>query len=270
MSNGDSSLLLWVMAAAVALLAAHVFIGWVRRAQGLDSSRAAAGPVFLAAGALGLGLTSSMVLTMSAEGLAFPLGYRWLFVPVLLLAPMLVCAPMAWWLARRQNWLALVGCAVLIALAAIAVQVGWILAAGLRPGIRWNFPLVGAAAGLQALGFVAGLWLAYSDSSSAGDRKTLWRAGGSALMALTVVAGQELVVSAAGLLTQVGSIYQREASSTWLCLFAGALVPIVLALMALDVWLRSDGDRSRRRRGRSGIELDLPRRRKRRRKYRAL
>jgi hypothetical protein len=65
----------------------------------------------------------------------------------------------------------------------------------------------------------------------------------------------------------VGSIYQREASATWLCLVAGALVPIVLAILSLDVFLRNRGER---RRSRNGVELNLPKRRKRRRKYRSL
>jgi len=272
MSIGDSSLLLWLMAAAVVLLAAHVFVSWVRRAQGAVGARALIGPAALAGASLGMGLSSSMILTMSAEGLAFPLGYRWVAVPALLLLPILLCAPAAWWLARRQNWLALVGCAVLLAAVAISLQVGWVMAAGLRPGVRWQFLLLGAAAGVQVMGFLASLWLAYSDASGGDDRRVLWRAGAAALLALTVVAGQELVVSAAGLLTQVGSIYQRQASSTWLCLFAGALMPTVLALLALDVWLRGQGERGRRRRGggSSGVELNMPKRRKRRRKYRAL
>jgi hypothetical protein len=80
------------------------------------------------------------------------------------------------------------------------------------------------------------------------------------------------VVSAAGLPTQVGSIYLRQASATWLCLFAGALMPTVLALLSLDAWLRGQGERDSRRSGggSSGFELNMPKRRKRRRRYRAL
>jgi hypothetical protein len=272
MSIGDSSLLLWLMAAAVVLLAAHVFVSWVRRAQSAAGARLRIGPVALASGALGMGLSSSMILTMSSQGLVFPLGYRWVAVPVLLLLPILLCAPAAWWLARRQNWLALVGCSVLLAAVVISLQVGWVLAAGLKPGVRWQFLLLGAAAGVQVMGFLASLWLAYSDASGDDDRRTLWRAGAAALLALTVVAGQELVVSAAGLLTQVGSIYQRQASATWLCLLAGALMPTVLALLSLDAWLRGQGELDSRRSGggSSGFELNMPKRRKRRRRYRAL
>lgn len=273
-STGDSSLLLWLVSAVVALLAGHVFVAWVRRAQGLMSFRQLLGPVTLAGTMLGLGITSSMVLALSAEALSFSLGYRWLAVPALVLGPMLACVPVAWWLSRKHNWWSLLACAVLLTATAVGVQVGWIMAAGMRPGVRWMFPLLGAAAGMQLLGFGAGLWLAYSDASSDGARKTLWRTGGAALMALTVVAGEEVTISAAGLLSQIGAVYQREAAATWLCLVAGAIVPIVLALLSLDIWLRNRAERPRRRNASLSISpdasLNSPPRRKRRRKYRTL
>lgn len=256
------------MAAVVALLAAYLFIGWLRRTQAHTGWREVLGPVMLAAAALGLGMSSAMVLAMSAGGLAFPLGYRWLAVPALVLGPVIACMPAAWWLSRSQNWLALIGCGLLLAAVAVAVQVGWILAAGLRPGIKWQFPLLGVAAALAAAGFISALWLAYSDSSSDGARKTLWRVGAAALIALTLIAGQEVVGSSVALLAQVGSIYQREASATWLCLVAGAIVPTILAVLALDLMLRNGSRRRSSRNG--GVELNLPKRRKRRRKYRSL
>lgn len=267
MPTGESSLLLWLMAIVVTLLGAHVFIAWIRRAQGPGSWRAA----ILAGAALGLGLTCSMLLTMSAEALPFPLGYRWLWVPALWLLPWILCVPVAWGLMRQRGWVALIICSLLLATVAIAVQAGWILAAGLRPGLRWNFVWVGVSVAIQVLGFLAGLWMAFSDASSDGDRKTLWRAGAAVLIVLAVVAGQECMVAAVNLLTQVGSIYQREASSTWLCLIAGALVPILQGMAALDVWLRTRVDRQNRRsKSTFGSELNLPQRRKRRRKYRPI
>jgi hypothetical protein len=181
---------------------------------------------------------------------------------------MLGCLPAAWWVSRRQNWLALGSAGLMLALVAVLVQAGWLLAAGLRPGLRWNPLLVGAAAGVSTAGFTAALWLAYSDASGDGARKTLWRVGAAVLMALTLVSSQEVMVSAVGLMGQVGSVYQREASSTLLCLVAGALVPTVMAALALDLALRNKGER---RRHRSSDELvDASKRRKRRRKYRML
>jgi hypothetical protein len=272
--SGDSSLLLWLMSAVVALLAGHVFVAWVRRAQGHTGFKQAIGPAVLAGAALGAGITSSMVLALSAEALSFSLGYRWMALPALVLGPMLICMPLAFWLSRMQNWWTLLACAVLLAAMAVALQFGWITAAGMRPGIRWNFALLGAAAGIQLIGFGAALWLAYSDTSGDGQRKTLWRAGGAVLVALSVVAGEEVVISAAGLLSQVGAIYQRQATATWMCLVAGAIVPIVLALLSLDIWLRNRAERPRRRSASSSqmpdASLNTSPRRKRRRKYRTL
>ena len=268
-SDGETSLLLWFMAAVVALLAAYLFVGWLRRTQGREGWREAFLPVLLAASVWGVGMSSAMVLAMSAGGVAFPLGYRWLAIPALVFGPVIGCLPAAWWLSRRQNWLAMVGSGLLLAAVALAVQTGWILAAGLRPGIKWQFELLGAAAVLETLGFVAAFWLAYSDASADGARKSLWRVGAAALMALTLIAGQEVVSSSVALLAQVGSIYQREAQATWLCLLAGAILPTILAVLALDLTLRNRGGRRRNSRN-GGVELNLPKRRKRRRKYRAL
>lgn len=269
-ADGETSFLLWFMAAVVALLAGYLFVGWLRRTQGREGWREVLAPVLLAAAVLGVGMSSAMVLAMSAGGLAFPLGYRWLAIPALVFGPVIACLPAAWWLSRRQNWLAMIGSGLLLAAVALAVQTGWILAAGLRPGIKWQFALLGAAAVLETAGFVAAFWLAFSDTSGNGARKSLWRAGAAALMALTLIAGQEVVGSSVALQAQVGSIYQREAQATWLCLVAGAILPTVLAVLALDLALRNRGGRSSSSSRNGGVELNLPKRRKRRRKYRAL
>lgn len=267
MPTGESSLLLWLMAIVAALLGTHVFVAWMSRAQAEASWRA----VTLAGVAMGLGVTCSMLLALSAKALPFPLGYRWLMVQGLCLLPLALCIPVAWWLMRRSGWSAWVGCALSLTTIAVAVQVGWIVAAGFRPGLTWNFVWVAAAVGVQTLGFMAGLWMAFSDSGNEGERKTLWRVGASTMMVLALAAGQELMVLAVNLPAQVGSIYQREASATWLCLIAGALVPIVLGMAALDIWLRNRVDRqSRRSRSTFGNEVNMPKRRKRRRKYRPI
>ncbi len=270
MATGEWSLLLWVMAAVVALLSSHLFIAWIRRSQGLVHGRDAIGPSLLASASLSVGLSSSMLLALGAEGLSFQLGYRWLAPPVLLLGAFVALWPAAWWLTRRQNLLALVGSGLLLGAVALVVQLGWVHAAGFRPGLRWNMPLAGGAALVSVVGYTAALWLAYSDASSSGARRTLWRLGAATLMVITMEASQEVLIAAAGLLGQVGSIYQRELPSTWLVLAAGGVVPTVMAMLVLDVVLRNHADRRRSRRSPTGVELELPRRRKRRRKYRTL
>lgn len=267
---GDSSFLLWIMAAVVALQAGYLYVGWIRRAQWGQGKGEIWRALLLGSGALGMGIASSVVLALSAEGLSFALGYRWLAVPALLLGPMLATLPAAWWLSRRQNGLALGVCGLWLGSVATAAQLGWIVAAGLRPGIRLQLELLSAGAAIATFGFIASLWLAFSDASSAGARRTLWRLGAAALLALTLIAGQEMVLSSIGLNFQVGSIYKSEAGATWMCLVAGALVPTLMAMMALDLALRNRTDRRNTRRKAGTVELDLPKRRKRRRKYRAL
>ena len=266
---GQSSFLLWAMAALVSVLAAYLFVGWVRRAQGAYSLSELWGSALLASSVLGLGLSSSTVLALSAPAMAFPLGYRWWALPWLVLCPMAACLPAAWWLSRRQDWLALLGAGLLIGAVALAVQVGWVLAAGFRPGLRWQFGWLAAAGSLAVLGSTASLWLAYSEASSNGANRTLWRVGAAALMALTVMTSQEGVLLSTDLLFQVGSVYAREAGSTWLCLVAGALVPAALVALSLDLTLRLGSDRRGRRHG-SYTEPSPAGRRKRRRRYRAL
>ena len=270
MVAGDWSLLLWLISVVVAMLSSHLFIAWVRRAQGLLRPRDAFGPALTSGGALAVGISSAMLLALGAERLAFPLGYRWPALPVLVALSFALCAAAAWSLIRQQNLSALAVAGLLMGLASLSVQVGWLQAAGFRPGLAWNLPLAGGGAAASLVGYTAAMWLAFSDASSQGARRTLWRLSAATLVVLTMVASQEVLITATGLQMQIGSIYRNELSSTWLTLVAGAVVPTVMALMVLDVALRNHGDQRRNHRSPTGVELDLPRRRKRRRKYRTL
>lgn len=270
MAAGGWSVLLSLMAAIVALLSSHLFVAWIRRSQGYLRTRDVVGPALLSAASLAVGLSSAMVLALATEPLAFPLGYRWPALPVLLFGAMLGCLPAAWWLTRRQNLLALMGAGLLISVVSLSVQTGWILAAGFRPGPSWNLPLASGAGILAVVGYTASMWLAYSDRSGHGVYRTLWRQGASMLLVITMVASQEVLIAAAGLGEQVGSVYQHELSSAWLALGAGAVVPTLMSLLVLDVVLRHHGNRRKSRHSPTGLELDLPKSRKRRRRYRTL
>ncbi|MEY3272099.1 MAG: hypothetical protein RLZZ341_1000, partial [Pseudomonadota bacterium] len=182
--------------------------------------RDAIGPAAVSGGALAVGLSSAMVLALGAERLAFPLGYRWPALPLLLVVAFALSLGAAWSLIRRQSLPALAGAGLLMALASLAVQVGWLQAAGFRPGLIWNLPLAAGAAAAALVGYTAAMWLAYSDGSSNGARRTLWRLGAATLMVLTMVASQEVLITAAGLPVQIGSIFRGELSSTWLTLVA--------------------------------------------------
>jgi hypothetical protein len=77
--TADSSLLLIGLAALLAVLAAHVALGWLHEAQrrvGYLGPRGVG--LVVAAIMLGSGLCAASVLVLAGEALSFPLGYRML------------------------------------------------------------------------------------------------------------------------------------------------------------------------------------------------
>ena len=91
-SHVNSSLLLWALAAVVAMLVVHVALGWMREAQRArdpaSGYRMRPGslpwlPMFVSAAVLGTGLCTVIVLGLSSESLGFTVGYRWLWAPAL-------------------------------------------------------------------------------------------------------------------------------------------------------------------------------------------
>lgn len=263
----DSSLLLWLLAAVVAILSMHVAQGWVliaRRQEPVWKQW----PALLAAGCvLGTGICSAMLLAVSAQGLIFAIGYQFLPTAGLWLGAMLLCtAVAAWWSAAQRGWLLLASGPVLAAIAA-GCQFGWLWAAGFRPGIIWRLEFAAAACILLTIGLSAGAWLSFSSFSKDSRRPALWRLGSAALLGLALAGGQELLIYAAGLMFQQGSIYQNQMPGSVLSLLAGVLLPLVLAVMVIDLLLR----RPIRRRRRDGSDQFNPqKRRKRRHRIRTL
>ncbi len=260
----DSSLLLWLLVAAVAMLAAHVAQGWVSIAQGKPGLRQQ-WPALLAAGtSLGTGLCAAVLLAVSAQGLLFAIGYRPLPAAGLWLSAMLGCTLLAGLLAATTRaWMLLIG-GMLLALLAAGVHFGWLWAAGFRPGIVWRREFMAAAVILMMVGVSAATWLSFSDILKDSERRTLWRAGAAALLGLSLAGGQELMIHAAGLRFQQGSIYEQVLPGIVLSLVAGVLVPLLLTVMAIDLVLR------RPTRSRRSHTFNPQRRRKRRHRVRTL
>lgn len=266
--TSESSLLLWMLAAAVGMLATYVGLGWVREAQRRPTLRESWRAVLLSAGSVGTGTCCAMVLALSAEALAFPLGYPLGRVFMIWGAAMVGCLPACYLLVRSQRALAIVGAGTLLAALAVSVQMSWIWAVGFRPGVIWRTEFVAAAGVFLLIGFSTATWVSFSQAAREGNRRQLWRLGGAALLGLTLMAGQEVLMAGVGLLAQVGSVYQREVPAALLCLAGGVVVPLVLSVMALDLELRR---RARHLRGRDGSSgLQLSKRRKRRHRTRSL
>lgn len=238
-SNAEFSMLLWLLGLGVATLAAHLSQAWVRVAQGrangvLRQWRA----VLLAAAVLGTGLCSAVVLAMCAEALPFPIGYHYGPAAGLWLAAMVACVPVvAVAVATQRAWV-LLGAGLVLALVAGAVQGGWILAAGFRPGVLWRREWVALAMVVLVVGLCAALWVAHSETAQSSPRRSLWRAGGAVLIGMTAMAGQSVLMFAGGIHHQQGSVYQDELPGTVLCLVCGVLLPLVMAAMSLDLLLR--------------------------------
>ncbi len=265
----EFSVVMWALGGLVAALAVHLGQGWVRMAQRGASLRHEWRALLLASAVLALGLSSALELGLQAQPLAFPVGYRWLAVALLLPAAVLACAPavVAVVLGGQGAWsnAVLAGSGALLAAAALALQAGWVWAAGFRPGVLWRVELVAAAAVLVAVGFAVAQWLGHAPVFQASRRRVLWRIGAAVLAALTLMAGQQLMALAAGLQTQGASSYNGELPGTVLSLVCGVVVPLLLVAMILDLWLRRH---QRRQRGHG--DFNPGQRRKRRHKVRTL
>lgn len=256
----ESSLLLWFLGAVVAVLAAHVTLGWVRQGMHQPALRDGWRGLLLAGAVFGTGVCSAMVLALAAEALSFRVGFRWRAVPLLWLGAMLAALPALALLSRRQGWIALGASALWLALVALVVQSAWIWAVGFRPGVTWRIEFQVAALVVATLGIFAALYLCFMGGGKEGRRRQLWRAGAAALLGLSVVAGQEIVMAGAGLLAQVGAVYHREVPASVLSLLGGVIVPLLLVVMTLDLAMRRRQRRRdlRRRHGRGGSRLETP------------
>lgn len=259
------SLLLWTLGVLVAALALHLSNGWVRMAQQGPTLRAQWPAVAMACAALGLGLNAALVLGMQAQPLNFVVGYGW--GPALLLwgLGLVACLPVvALPLAVRAAW-ALPASGLLLALVALALDVGWVWAAGFRPGVSWRRDLLSAAAAVLLLLLPLARWLSFCAEGEASPRRAVWRFLGVALAAVGLMAGEELLALASGVGTQLGTIHQHQIPGTVLSLLAGVLLPLLMGAASLDLWLR----RHQRRR-RSPGDFQPTKRRKRRHRIRTL
>ena len=264
-TTAEFSMLLWLLGALVMALALHLSNGWVRRKQKSERLLQHWPPLLLAAASLGIGLCSALVLCMQAEALPFPVGYRFVAAAGLLAAAVVGCMPIVLMQARSQAGWVLFLSGALLALVATGLEIGWVWAAGFRPDVVWRREFVGGAVVLQLMGLAPVPWLAFAEAFQASERRLMWRLGALCLAALTVMGGQTVMLLAAGVVNLRGSVYQSEMPGTVLSLVFGVLVPLVLAALSLDLWMRIRQDRHR---GRS--EFNPKKRRKRRHRIRAL
>jgi NO-binding membrane sensor protein with MHYT domain len=247
-SAADSSLLMWVLAAVVAMMTASICQGWLRQAQLTPQLRENWKISILGAVVLGTGFTTAVVLALSAEPLPFALGYRLRDAPLLWLGSMLAFWPPLALLGCNYRWPHLLGGGAMIALVGLALPVGWLLAAGFRPGIAWRWDAVAVAALCGAAGTAVSLFMVLSNVARANHRRFMWRLGAALLMGISLLGMQQLLLVGANLPEQVGAVFASQLPSSVLCLAAGVMVPFVWSLLLLDLYLRRKEQRRLERR----------------------
>ncbi len=272
-ASAESSFLLLILASAVIALMTHVGFGYLRQlrlfpgVQGLRSQWLSIG---VAAVVLGTGFCASMVLALGAEGLNFQLGYAAARAPWLWAAVCVACMSVVVLVVARPGpvWLWLAGACV--GAFATAVQAGWVEAAGFRPGVLWRTEFLILAALVQAAAWSIAFWLALSAFTAEGERALTWRATSVLMVVLATAGAQEVLITGAGLSAQVGSVYVRQLSGAWLCVFAGAVVPVAFGFLAVGLALQTDKRRRRRSRRQSAELPGGSRRRRTRHRIRTL
>ena len=258
------SLMLWLLGSAVMLAASFVAHGRLRQVQRAPAPLKAWGGLLLAALTLGTGLCASFVIELSSQGLPFAIGYKATAAAVLLALAVGGCLLAFCLLAWRPGWPAYVLAGGVVAGTALGVQTGWIQAADFRPGIDWNTAYLWAAGAIMAMGLVCAYALAHVQTALSSLGRMGWRIAANVIAALSLVAGQELVVTGAHLGTQTGTVYAHQLSAPVLTLVSGAAVPLVLLVLGVDLFLRRELKRHRSRDAGSSLSDDRPRRQKKR------
>ena len=246
----DSSLLMWVLAAISAIMTGSICQGWLRQAQQTPSLRKNWLASVISAAVLGTGFTAAVVLALSAESLPFPVGFRLRDAPLLWLGSMVAFWPALAFLGCYFRWPAVLLGGLMLGLITVLLPVGWVYAAGFRPGIVWRFEAGAMAAGAAVVGMWVSLWLSFTESSRSAHRSTMARVGAALLMGLTVLAGQQMLMAGTNLPAQVGSVFRTEVPSSLLCLVLGVMVPLLWSLLMLDLRLRRQEQRRMERRER--------------------
>lgn len=231
--GSDSSLLLWVASALVAVLGARAFAEYLRRLHH-------EGPMRLWRELLGAGFAvtacfwGAMIIEVSSKGLVFEIGYHPAKCLGLMLVGVLVSAAIVAGASYRPAWYTHLAAVALLTLVGLVLQVGVIWSMGAEPGLAWQaqplvFSTLLSAAGL----LVCGHLVVSAKRGSKADRGSR-RLMGALVLGTCVMAAQELVFTASSLDRQVVSAHARFLPEVLYTLIAGAAMPIAMILMLVD------------------------------------
>jgi hypothetical protein len=255
LASAEISLLMWALAALIVWTASHVLLGWMRQAQNeweWDFTKLR--HVMLGAATFGTALSVAVPLGLAGEALSFPVGYHPWWALALWLGGIAVITLLAIVPVWREDIVTAAGAGVFLGLVMSALQGGWLMAVGFRPGLQWNVVFIVAAGLVAGAGCGTAMALAFPYGERARDYRYSWRITAAGLIGLAFLASFALMLYAADLPLQVGSIYRHELPGSVISLLGGALMPIVLVLMVLDLEARRRQRRRRARHQRQGGE----------------
>jgi diguanylate cyclase (GGDEF)-like protein len=233
MQSVASTVLMLLLGLAVSTLASYVALDLARRVRVL---RTRSGALWLlgASSAMAIGIWSSQVIGIAADPPAFAFGYHG-FGTLGVWAAALVAGVAG--LGAVSGRIATPGRvasgAVALGVGAVGTHALALAPLGLVPGVDWAIlPLVAAFAGA-----VGGCMIALGAFFRGGDRTkpaTLgWQMTSALVFGASLVASQQLVLGAAGLTEQTGSLNADGLSSVTLVLFAsiGSCVILFVGLL---------------------------------------
>ena len=247
---GNPSVMLWAASACIAFLGARTFVEYLRRLHH-DGPVRLWRELLLGAAALTAGLWASLVVDISAQGLAFDVGYQPLKIFGSLLAVYAIVVMVLAWVTFRPAWPSQLVAVGLASLLVALLQMSVIWSIGAEPGLYWRTEPLVFALMLLFIGIGVGSRMVVGQKrGSKGDRGTR-RLMASLVLGACLVAAQELVLAASGLDRQVVSAHARFLPEMAITLVAGAVIPIALVLMLVDQLSQQRAraaDRVRRRR----------------------
>lgn len=250
-SSAENSLLLWALGALVYWLGVHVMLAAVRDARREPGLRDNWFNLLLAGLAIGSVLCAGMVVALNGNTMGFALGFStWAGVGLVcgaLVGGVVVSLLLGLW----TGWPGTVIGGLLLGTLTVAVQAGWLVSAGFRPGITWRPDAVAMAAGAAVVGAVIALLLAFSEGASFSRARLRWRLAAAGVLVGAIVGAQELLIAGSRLGTQVGSVFQNQLPGPMLALVFGSVVPLLLVVAALDL-----GAGRRKRRAPGGAVID--------------
>jgi NO-binding membrane sensor protein with MHYT domain len=232
------STLLWATALLIALLASYVAIGYVRQRE--RETQAYGRWICLVAStvSLGSGIVAAMLLAVSSDGTAYPLGYQLVGLVGVWVFATATSGAAIWLLGRWRATGSAVVAGLVVSAGAVGAGVLLILSAGLYPGPRWQAETLALALPLTASGCIAGFWLAFLGAGRRGRWRRAWRAVAAGMVGIAIIVGHQLLLASAGMGAQVSSAYRTEVPAPALALLAGIAVPLALLVLLLDLRMR--------------------------------